>query len=157
MKNLKALSPLFLSVSLILLAGCSSSPFSSSKSNGQDIASIGPTVLDVRTSPGIFALNQNLAPVSTATVVADVKDFNAKVDDVHLRFLHVPLEITMQQVTPSTWQADLTQEQLKQLAVNGHTMKYEANVIAKDDKGLTAVSAKSVEIAIKAPDVMSSG
>jgi hypothetical protein len=152
MKTSKTLSPLVVSISLIFLGACSSA-----SKNSQDIASTGPTVLDVRTNPGTFALNQNMTPVSSAQVVADVKDFNGKVSDVRLRFVHVPIEVPMQQVTPSTWVADLNQSQLRQLAVNGHTMKYDANVIAKDNKGLTAVSGTPVEISIKAPDIMSSG
>jgi hypothetical protein len=139
------------------LGACSSLPGGGNKSNGNELAQSGPTVLDVKTSPDVFGLNQNLAPVSQAQVVANIKDFQGQVQDVKLQFLHVPLVVQMKQVTPSTWVADLTQEELKQLAVNGHTMKYEANVVAKDTSGQLGVSKSPIEISVKAPDVTSSG
>lgn len=95
--------------------------------------------------------------MTQAQVVADVKDFQGQVQDVRLRFTHVPIEVPMTQVTPSTWMATLDQNQLKLLAVNGHTMKYEANVIARDTKGQTGISQKPVEISVKAPDITSTG
>ncbi len=125
--------------------------------NSEDIAMSGPTVLDAKTNPGTFDLNQNLEPVSRTQVVASVKDFQHKVTDVRIRFLHVPMEISMKEVSGSTWVADLSSSQLKQLAVNGHTMKYEANVVARDNSGQTAVSKSPIEIAVRAPDINATG
>ena len=152
-KICKIASPLVIAASLALISGCATGKSDS----GQEISRTGPTVLDTRTNPGTFSLNQNLQPMSQAQILADIKDFQGKVQDVRLRFTHIPIEVRMTQVTPSTWMATLTQDQLKQLAVNGHTMKYEANVIARDSVGQTGISQKPLEIAIKAPDITSTG
>jgi hypothetical protein len=148
----KSLPPIALIVSLMMLGSCASS-----SKNGQEIAVSGPTVLDAKTTPGTFQLNQNLEPVSRTQVMASVKDFQNKVTDVRVRFLHVPLEMPMKQVSPSTWVAELAPNQLKQLAVNGHTMRYEANIIARDNAGQTAVSKQPIEIAVSAPDINATG
>jgi hypothetical protein len=153
MKTFKSIAPILLSISLASLAACSSAKTESAK----EFASSGPTVVDVKTEPGTFNLTQNLEPVGRTEVIANIKDFNNKVSDVRLRFTHIPMEIPMKQVSSSTWVADLGGSQLKQLAVNGHTMKYEANVIARDDKGQTGVSSSPIEIAVKAPDINSTG
>lgn len=154
MKTLKTLSSLILISSVTAVIGCSSA---SKSESAKELAQIGPTVVDVRTNPGTFDLNQNLQPVSRSEVIANVKDFNNKVTDVKLRFVHIPLEVSMSQVSPSTWTADLKPNQLRILAVNGHTMKYEANVVARDEKGQTSVSNNPIEIAVRAPDINATG
>lgn len=156
MKNFKTSSLILVSISLGSLAACST--FSGNKSeSAKELATAGPTVVDVKANPGTFEVNQNLQPISRSQVVANVKDFSNKVTDVRLRFVHIPLEIPMTQVSPSTWTADLKPDQLRMLAVNGHTMKYEANVIARDNKGQTAVSPNALEIAVRAPDINATG
>ena len=117
------------------------------------MASSGPTVVDAKTNPGTFELSSDFKPTQTATIVADVKDFTAKVTDVNLRFLHVPMEIPMQNIGGTTWRAQLSSEQLKTLAVGGQTIKYDVNVVAKDEDGMTAVSKEPINIAVKAPDL----
>lgn len=148
----KSIAPILVSFSLVLLAGCASGSKAS-----QEIAVSGPSVLDAKTNPGTFDLNSNLEPVSLTQVVANVKDFSNKVTDVRIRFVHVPLEIPMKEVSPSTWVATLSSTQLKQLGVNGHTMKYEANVIARDNQGQTGISKQPLEISVRAPDLNATG
>jgi len=146
------IAPILAGISLVILAGCSSGTKAS-----QEFAATGPSVLDAKTNPGTFDLNSNLEPVSLTQVVANVKDFQNKVTDVRLRFVHVPLEIPMKETSPSTWVATLSANQLKQLGVNGHTMKYEANVIARDNQGQTGISKQPIEISVRAPDMNATG
>lgn len=142
-----AISPLILG--LVFAAGCST--FQGEKT-GQDIAVSGPTVIDARTNPATFELNNRLQPVNRAEIYADVKDFNSEVSQVKLRFLHVPLEIPMEKVAGTTWRAVLSPEQLKTLAVSGQTMRYQANVIATNENGQVATSPTPLDVAVKAPD-----
>ena len=153
MKTFKPLCLFLVTISLASLGACPSGNIS----NGEQLAHTAPTVVSARTNPGTFELNQNLDPVSRTQIVADVKDYSNKVTDVRIRFVHIPMEIPMHQASASTWVADLQPQQLKQLAVNGHTMKYEANVIARDNQGQTGMSAKPLEIAVKAPDINATG
>ncbi len=156
MKTLKNSLYAILGSSLLVLASCSSITGGSKSESAKELAASGPTVVDVKTFPGTFDVNQSLQPVSQSQVIASVKDFKNTVTDVRLRFLHIPMEIPMKQLNTSTWVANIQPDQLRQLAVNGHTMKYEANVIAKDNIGQTAVSRTPIEIAVKAPEVTTS-
>jgi ABC-type glycerol-3-phosphate transport system substrate-binding protein len=151
MKTLKTLSPILLSLSLLSISACSTG----SKS-ADDLAYTGPTVLDAKTNPGTFELNRQMTPKTEAQVVADVKDFNAKITDVRLRFVRVPVEIPMKlsKDKADQWVADLSKDQLRELAVAGHTMNYDANIIAKNSKGQVATSKKPINVAVKAPDVV---
>ena len=110
-------------------------------------------MLNARTEPGTIELNTQLQPKMTAEVVADVKDFNANVTDVRLRFSQVPLEIPMQNIGGSTWRAVLSPRQLQLLAVAGRTMKYDANVVAKDEAGMTGVTRDPFTIEVKTPAI----
>src|SRR5689334_18945871 len=84
--------------------GCSSPGHVKSESKtGQDLASNGPTVVDARTQPETIKLNQSLQATEGAEVLADVKDFTAKVTDVKLRFVRVPLEVPMKNIGGTTW------------------------------------------------------
>lgn len=130
-------------------AGCSTT----GEKSGEDIAATGPTVVDVKISPETVELNQSLEPMQTAEIVADVKDFTSRVTDVRLRFLRAPLEIPMQHVGGTTWRAQLSSEQLRLLAVGGKTIRYETNIIAKNEQGKVAVSPEPVEVAIKTPEM----
>jgi len=151
MKTLKTLSPILLSLSLLSISACSTG----SKS-ADDLAYTGPTVLDAKTNPGTFELNRQMSPKTEAQVVADVKDFNSKVTDVRLRFVRVPVEIPMKMSKDKAdqWVADLSKDQLRELAVAGHTMNYDANIIAKNAKGQVATTKKPINVAVKAPDVI---
>jgi hypothetical protein len=135
----------------MILLGSSCSTFSSKKS-GEDIASNGPTILTVKADPSTVDLDQNLRPKENSMVFADVKDFQSNVRNVHLRFIHVPLDIPMKRVAGTTWQGELTPAQLKELAVSGQTMRYQANVIATNESGQTGVSASPVDISVRAPE-----
>src|SRR6185437_7409108 len=91
MKQLKLATA---TLGLMLFAiGCSS--IGGNSKSGQEIAATGPTVLDAKTSPATFDLNSNMDPVTRTQVIASVKDFQNRVTDVRVRFLHVPLEIPM--------------------------------------------------------------
>lgn len=120
---------------------------------GKDIASTGPTIMNARTTPTTIQLNQNLQPTEKPTVTADVKDFNNRVSDVKLKFIHVPVEVPMQNLGGTTWRATLTPEQLQLLAVSGRTVRYEANVVASNDKGQTAITQTPITIQIRAPEL----
>jgi hypothetical protein len=150
MKTLKTLSPILLGLSLVSFSACSSM---GSKS-AEELAYTGPTVLDTRTNPGTFELNQQMKPKTQAEVVANVKDFQSKVKDVRLRFNRVPIEVPMQKTKGDEWVARLSQQQLRELAVAGHTMKYEANIIAKNEKGQIATAKSPITITVKAPETV---
>jgi hypothetical protein len=136
---------------LINLTGCAS--MSGQPESGKDIASTGPTIMNARTTPTTIQLNQNLVAVEKPAITADVKDFNHKISDVKLKFVHVPVEVPMENMGGTTWRATLSTEQLQLLAVTGKTVRYEANVVASNDKGQTAISQTPVTISIKAPEL----
>ncbi len=109
--------------------------------------------MNARTTPTTIQLNQNLVAVEKPAITADVKDFNHKISDVKLKFVHVPVEVPMENMGGTTWRATLSTEQLQLLAVTGKTVRYEANVVASNDKGQTAISQTPVTISIKAPEL----
>ena len=143
-----------LSISAMLFAGgCSTI---TGKESDKEIAAMGPTIMNVRTEPSTIELNGNLQPVTSAEVLADVKDFHSRVSGVSLRFTSVPLQIPMENIGGTTWRATLTPDQLQMLAVSGKTISYDATVVAKNVKGQTAMSQKPVEVAIKTPEIAKS-
>jgi hypothetical protein len=123
------------------------------KSSGEQLSQSGPNVVDVRSDPSTIVLNNNWQPNQPPTITAEIKDFTSNVRDVKLRFVSVPLEIPMQNISGTTWTATLTQEQIRTLAVGGQTTTYEVNVIARNEDGQIAVSKKPFEVAIKGPDL----
>ncbi len=150
----KSKTHFFAVISLALLAnltGCAS--LSGQPESGKDIASTGPTIMNARTTPATIQLNQNLLPTEKPAITADVKDFNHKIADVKLKFIHVPVEVPMENLGGTTWRATLSTEQLQLLAVTGRTVRYEANVVASNDKGQTAISQTPITISIKAPEL----
>jgi hypothetical protein len=142
---------LTLVVSAIAVNGCSS--LGLNKESGKDISRNGPTVLNARTEPGTIQMNQALQPTSSAEILADVKDFDSKVNDVKLEFVSVPIQVAMQNIGGTTWRAELTAQQLQMLAVSGKTISYDANIVAKDVDGRSGVTSSPVSLAIKAPDL----
>jgi hypothetical protein len=136
-----------------LVAGCSSG--SLARTTDKDIAVNGPTVVDARTDPSTFELNRELT-IKGAEIVAEVQDFDAGIKSVQLHFARVPLDIPMSHVAGNTWHAMLTDKQLKKLAIDGQTMRYEAYVVASDKNGRTSTSPKSVIVAVKAPSLSTS-
>lgn len=128
----------------------------SNQASSEQLASTGPTILNARSEPSPIELNTALQPSQSAEIIADVKDFNSNVSDVRLRFIHVPLEIPMKNIGGSTWRATLTPKQLQLLAVAGKTMNYEANIIAKNEAGQTAITRDPITVAVKAPDQVQS-
>jgi hypothetical protein len=133
--------------------GCSSM----SKSESKEFASNGPTVMNARAEPSTVELNRNLQPIQNSEVLADVKDFRGKVTDVRLKFVHVPVTVPMENVGGTTWRARLTPQQLRSLAVSGKTISYDANIVAKNDKGQAATSSSPVTVSIKAPEITQAG
>jgi hypothetical protein len=147
-KTLKTISPIVIGMSLVAFSGCSSI---GSKS-ADDLAYTGPTVMETRTDPSTFELNRNLDPKTDTQVVATVKDFNSKITDVHLRFTRVPINIALKKGQGDEWVGTLSKKELRELAVSGHTMKYEAEIIAKNKNGQVATSKSPLDIYVKAPD-----
>jgi len=135
---------------VLLAAGCTSGPLSTGKTD-KDIAVVGPTIMDARSSPSTIELNRNYA-LKSAEVLAEVKDFKSEVKDVRLNFTHVPLQIKMIHIRGTTWRADLG-PYLKQLAVGGKTMKYDAEIVAENKAGQVSTSTQPVTINIKSPDL----
>jgi hypothetical protein len=135
----------------LVLIGTGCSTIKGGKS-GEDLARTGPTVVQTKTQPGTVELDSSLNPTQPAMVYADVKDFTAPVKDVRLRFIHVPLELKMQPLSGSTWQASIPSDALKKLAVSGQTMRYQADIVAKDANGNVATTQKPIDIAVKAPE-----
>ncbi len=85
-------------------------------------------------------------------MLATVKDFNSKVTDVHLRFTRVPITVTMKKGEGDQWIGNLSKKELKELAVSGHTMRYDATIVAKNKNGQVATSKSPLTIYVKAPD-----
>jgi hypothetical protein len=134
--------------SLIAMSACSSIGAKS----GDEIAYTGPTILDAKTDPGTFELNRDLNPKTDTTVLADVKDFNAKVTDVRLHFRTVPIEVKMKKSTGDQWVASIDKSDLRKLAVPGETMKYEVTISARNAKGQIATSSSPIDIYVKTPN-----
>jgi hypothetical protein len=148
LKIIKTISPILVGMSLVTVSGCSSI---GSKS-ADDLAYSGPTVVESRTDPSTFELNRNLDPKTDTQVVATVKDFNAKVTDVHLHFTRVPINVALKKGEGDQWIGNLSKKDLRELAVPGHTMKYEADVIAKNKNGQVATSKSPLSIYVKTPE-----
>ena len=148
MKNssllLRTLGPLM----LLAAMGCAHGGLT-----GDELTTIGPNIMNVRTSPSTIDLDKNMEVAKPAQIFAEVKDFKSNVNEVKLRFIHVPLELNMEHVGGTTWRAELSPDQLKTLAVSGQTMRYDANIVARNTEGQTAVSKEPVQISVKAPDV----
>jgi len=141
---------LFSAGTALIASSCSSM---SSSESGDKITATGPTIMNARTTPTTVELNRDLQPLQKAEVMADVKDFNSKVTDVRLKFKNIPIQIPMQHIQGTTWRAQITQRQLQMLAVSGKTIKYDASIIARDERGMTGESASNISVAIKAPDL----
>jgi hypothetical protein len=148
LKIVKIVTPILAGMSLVALSGCSSI---GSKS-ADDLAYSGPTVMDTRTDPTTFELNKNLDPKTDNQVIATVKDFNSKITDVHLRFERVPINIALRKGEGDEWVGNLSKKELKELAVSGHTMRYDATIVAKNKNGQVATSKSPLTIYVKAPD-----
>jgi len=121
--------------------------------SAKDLSSNGPTILNERVFPSTIELNRALQPIQKTEIVADVKDFRSEISNVKLRFLHAPFEVPMSNIGGTTWRGTLTPNQLRELAVSGKTITYEANIIAQSKDGRTAVSEKPLSVEIKTPDI----
>jgi hypothetical protein len=130
------------------VGGCSSG-----QKSGQDIMASGPTITNVEAKPSTVELNRNLMPDRAPEILADVKDFKSTIQDVKLKFTHVPIQVPMQNIGGTTWRGVLTSKQLQSLAIAGKTAKYDASVVARNEQGQMAVSEKPVTISVKAPDL----
>ncbi len=138
-------------ISLFITTGCAS--VSEKPTSSKEIATSGPTVLNARSTPDLIELGSNLKATRPAAIVADVKDFKSPVKEVKLKFKTVPVEVPLVNVSGTTWKARLSDRQLRDLAVNGKTMTYDAEIIAKNEVGQTAKSPQPLQIKIKAPEV----
>ena len=134
----------------VMSSACSTLKGEKSAAN---ISTTGPTVVSAKSQPSTFELDRQMQPTSGADVVAEVKDYSSNIAEVNLRFIHVPMTVPMTHIGGTTWSAHFTPEQLKVLAVGGQTIAYDANVIARNEDGQTAVGADTVKIAVKTPDL----
>ncbi|HUP58126.1 MAG TPA: hypothetical protein VM598_11780 [Bdellovibrionota bacterium] len=151
MKTSKLCLPLLALFGLALAPACSS--LGGKTASDEQLSSQGPTILNARVSPSPIELNTQLQPTQQVEILADVKDFNANINDVRLRFVNVPLEVPMKNVGGTTWRATLSPKQLQMLAVSGKTMEYQANVIAKNEAGEVAVGSDPLMVAVNTPDL----
>ena len=129
---------------------------SGSTESGKEIVAAGPTIMNERIVPKTVELNRKFQPDQPVEVLADIKDFRSGITQVKLKFLHVPLEIPMEKIGGTTWRARFTTKQLQELAVSGQTIRYEANIVAMNEKGQTTMSSSPITVAIKTPDVAKS-
>lgn len=155
MKTVTSLAIGLALTSALSWSGCSTLKGENGK--GEQISAAGPTVLFARSEPGTIELDRNLDPEQSPQILADVKDFHAKVTDVRVQFQHIPLEVPMENVGGTTWRATLSPRQLEMLAVYGKTMRYDAQVIATNDQGQVGMSEKPIEVAVKAPKIAQAG
>jgi hypothetical protein len=127
-------------------AGCASS--------GKDLAeqaSKGPVVIEPRSNPETVELNKFLQPKQPQQFFAEIQDFSAPVTEARVKIEGTQIELPMSKVGGTTWRAELTTEQLKRLAISGKKMEYEANVVARNQNGVSASSAKPFKLKISAP------
>lgn len=151
MKTSHLAASAILALGSLALTNCSSPQMAGQA--GTQLSASGPSILNEQVYPKTIELNTRLQPVTPAQVTADVKDFRSNVTNVRLRFLHVPLEVPMENIGGTTWRATLSSKELSNLAVSGQTISYDANIIAQSADGKTAESPKPVTISIKAPDI----
>lgn len=135
-----------------MFLGCSTAPTPTYVSEAK-VAPTGPTVMNARSSPSTVELDTQLQAKYNPQILADIKDFTSPVNKVTLRFMDVPIEIEMNNLQGTTWQATLTPEQVKKLAVSGKSIKYFLEIIATDEQGRSASSPEPVQIVIKAPEL----
>jgi len=133
---------------VVLYPGCSTG-----QQQAIELSQNGPTVVNARAEPGVIVLNRDLLPNRPAEVLADVKDFKSNILDVRLKFQDVPMEVPMQNIGGTTWRAELTPQQLQQLAISGQTVKYAATVVARNTKGETTTSPEPIYVAVRTPDL----
>ncbi len=138
-----------------LITSCSSAS-RTSQTSAEELSTTGPTILNVRTEPGTFEVTRELSPLQAPVILADVKDLTSKVQSVRLQFQRVPIVIDMKRVAGTTWQATLTPEQIRQLAVSGETMNYRATITARNALGRSGESA-ALDVRVKAPEVSVTG
>lgn len=137
--------------SLIALSACTSAP--TLPPIEAKLSPTGPTVLNPRSSPSQVELDAQLQAKYNPQFLADIKDFSSPVNKVTLRFMEVPIEVDMRNLQGTTWEATLSPEQVKKLAVTGKSMKYRVEIVATDEEGRSAVSAEPVQITITAPEI----
>lgn len=141
------------SIALAISACSSSSKTGDAEKSESQFSTNAPTIVAPKANPAVIQLNRDFQPVNPAEVTADVKDFSHEVQSVTLKFRNVPLEIPMSRVRGTTWRAELSSEQLQLLAINGRTVRYDADVVAKNSEGAEGVSEFPVQIAVAAPDL----
>lgn len=147
--------PLFAALSVFLALGCATAPTGDTQNlaGGRE----GPAIIETQLQPRMIELNREFQPMHPSTVLADVKDFTAKIEAVTLRFENIGLEIPMENLGGTLWRAELTQRHLELLAVTGKTIRYEAHVVARNTEGKEGRTPLPVEVAIKAPPIGSVG
>jgi hypothetical protein len=148
--KLTTLGAFLFAVGLSSMAACSSM---SGNKAATEIADTGPSVINARVNPGTVELTRYMNPKQNVEILAEVKDFQANVSDVRVRFKEAPVELKMKNVGGSTWRAELPANQIKRLAVGNQTTVYQAEVIARDSNGKVGMSQEPLKVSIKAPDL----
>jgi len=131
------------------LSACSSSP---KGSEDQQMVMGGPRIVNPRAQSDTIELNQYFQAKEPNAFFVDVQDFGGSVENVKLRFLNAPIEIPMDKVGGTTYRGELSSQQLKSMAVTGKTMKYDAKVVARNDRGVVSVSKDTLSVEVEAPD-----
>jgi hypothetical protein len=134
-----------------IASGCSS--VGSKNVSPQELNQPGPTVVNPRVSPDVVKLNDRLQPLQQVQVYADVKDIQSPVTGVQLRFVEVPFEVQLRNIGGTTWQANISPDLLRKLAVGSQTVTYNANIYAEAQNGTVGVSKSPVQIKVSAPDL----
>jgi hypothetical protein len=138
---------------LVCLAALAGNLSGCATTQTRDAPDTGPTIISLKAEPALVQVTRNLDAPLTPVVTADVRDGGREVREVKLRFLHLPLEVPLENVGGSIWRAKLSREQIAMLAVGGHTITYQAHVVARDDLGLIAISRHFIDVAVRTPDL----
>ncbi len=166
------------------ISACSSSPKVGQKTNektvissdaeqasGGGVATSGmpiapPVIANPRVVPNVVILGPRLDAAQPVNVYVDIKSLGSNLDKVKLRlyfasdtdqrlkFFERPVSVDMKHLEGSTWRAELSDNELKKLAINGESLKYEGHIIAQNDQGQTTVSSETITFTIQAPLVM---
>jgi hypothetical protein len=145
----------------VLAFGCSSSPELKTAAENAP-----PAVINPRVSSPVIVLNQELKPAESPDVLADVRGMGSQLEDVQIRLAlkpeqsqelkmsSSPFSMPMSHIGGTTWGIRFSEEDLRQLAVNGQDMTYTGVIIAKNERGESTESTQPIELTIRAPVIV---
>jgi hypothetical protein len=137
-----------LTLSVALLGGCA---HSRTQDELRQQASRGPVILNPRSNLNTVELNRFLQAKQPQQFFAEIQDFNSPVVEAKIRMAGTAIEIPMEKIGGTTWRAQLSDDQLKHLAISGQKMEYKASVIARDQNGAVASSKDPISVTVTAP------